>query len=241
MDFIKKAFKTAEESGANRIRIADTMGCTNPRGTAFLVREVKKNLGIQVAIHCHNDMGLALANSLAAVEAGASTVSTAVNGLGERAGITSTEEIIPALYILFGTKSFDMSRLSELSKLVEGATEIKVPPNKPVIGENVWAHSSGIHQQGVFMNPVTYESYPPELVGQRRKVYIDELCGRHGILYIAKNELGMNISESTAKKVLLRIKRSFSHEGRRSAYTPNELKEFIIEIARARWRRLCIK
>lgn len=79
------------------------------------------------------------------------------------------------------------------------------------------------------MSPTTYESYPPELVGQRRKIYIDELCGRHGILYVAEKELGMNISENIAETVLSRIKRAFSQEGRRSAYTPSELKELIIE------------
>jgi len=91
-------------------------------------------------------------------------------------------------------------------------------------------HSSGIHQQGVLMNPTTYEFYPPELVGQRRKVYIDELCGRHGIIYIAENELGMKISEDMAEKVLSKIKTSFSHEGRRSPYTSSELKELIMEM-----------
>jgi 2-isopropylmalate synthase len=123
-----------------------------------------------------------------------------------------------------------MSQLTDLSKLVESLTGIKMPPNKPVTGENAWAHSSGIHQHGVFVNPVTYEPYPPELVGQRRKVCIDELCGRHGIMYIAEKELGMNISENIAGKVLSRVKRTFSQEGRRSAYTPSELRDLINEV-----------
>jgi len=181
-------------------------------------------------VHCHNDMGLALANSIAALEAGASTVSTSVNGIGERAGITATEEIIPALHILFGMSRFDMSQLTELSKFVEDVTGIRMSPQKPVTGENAWAHSSGIHQHGVLMSPATYESYHPKLVGQRRKVYLDELCGRHGIIYVAENDLGMKISEDLAEKVLLRIKRAFSLDGRRSAYTPSELKELISEI-----------
>ena len=82
------------------------------------------------------------------------------------------------------------------------------------------------------MNPSTYEFYPPRLVGQRRRIYIDELGGRHGIIYVAKNDLGLDISEETARKVLERVKASFSREGRRSAYTPNELKELILEIQR---------
>jgi len=230
LGFLKKAYKTAEDNGADRARIVDTLGCISPSGMAYLVNEVKNILDIPIEVHCHNDMGLALANSIAAVEAGASTVSTCVNGLGERAGIAATEEVVPALHVLFGMSPFDMSQLTDLSKLVESLTGIKMSPNKPVTGENACAHGSGIHQHGVFVNPITYEYYPPELVGQRRKVYIDELCGRHGIMYIAEKELGMNIPEKVAEKVLARIKRSFSQEGRRSAYTPSELKELIIEI-----------
>ena len=230
LNFLKKAFKTAEEAGADRARIADTVGCTSPRGMAYLVREIKKVLNVPIEVHCHNDMGLAVANSIAAVEAGASVVSTCVNNLGERAGVAATEEVIPALYILSGMSHFDLGRLTELSKLVEDITGIKMPPQKSITGGNACAHSSGIHQHGVFMNPATYELYPPELFGQRRKVYLDELCGRHGVIYVAENELGMNISENVAKKVLSRIKTSFSYEGRRSAYTSSEIKELIMEI-----------
>jgi len=230
LNFLKKAYKTAEEAGADRARVVDTLGCAGPNGMAFLVKEIGSVLDIPIEVHCHNDLGLALANSLAAVEAGASTVSTSVNGLGERAGITVTEEIIPALHIIFGTSPFEMSQLTALSKLVEQISGVKMPPHKPLTGENVTAHSSGIHQHGVFVNPSTYEFYPPRLVGQRRKVYIDELSGRHGIMYVAEKELGLNISEETAKKVLEIVKASFSSGGRRSSYTPDELKEMIMEI-----------
>jgi len=233
LNFLKKAYKTAEEAGADRARIVDTLGCASPNGMAFLVKEIGKVIDIPIEVHCHNDLGLALANSLASVEAGASTVSTSVNGLGERAGITVTEEVIPALHIIFGTSPFEMSQLTALSKLVEEVSGIRMPPQKPLTGENVTAHSSGIHQHGVLMNPITYEFYPPRLVGQRRKVFIDELGGRHGILYVAKNELGLDISEDLAKKVLERVKTSFSREGRRSPYTPDEIKALIIEIQRS--------
>ncbi|MEM3665977.1 MAG: homoaconitate hydratase [Candidatus Bathyarchaeia archaeon] len=230
LNFLKKAFKTAEESGADRVRIADTLGCITPNGMAYLVREIKKVIDIPIEVHCHNDMGLALANSIAAVESGAAGVSTCVNGLGERAGIAATEEVILALHVLFGIKKFKLTQLTELSKLVENKTGIKIPPNKPITGDNVFAHTSGIHQHGVLMNAVTYEFFPPELVGQRRKIYLDELCGRHGVLYIAEKELGMKISEDVAIKALSKIKASFSNGGRRVIYTPNELKELLMEI-----------
>ncbi len=230
LNFLKKAFKTAEEAGADRARVVDTLGCVRPSGMTYLVREIRNVIDIPIEVHCHNDMGLALANSLAAIEAGATTISASVNGIGERSGIASTEEVITALNVLFGINQFDMSKLTELSKLVENITGVNIAVNKPIIGENACTHGSGIHQHGVFMNPVTYESFHPKLIGRRRRVYIDELCGTHGVLYIAERELGMNISKDTAQKVLSRIKTSYSHGARRSAYTPSELKRLIIEV-----------
>lgn len=198
----------------------------------FLVKEIGKELEIPIEVHCHNDLGLALANSLASIEAGASTVSTSVNGLGERAGITRTEEIIPLLHILFGTSSFEMNQLTSLAKLVQKISGIRMPPHKPLTGENVTAHSSGIHQHGVLVNPTTYEFYPPRMMGQKRKVYIDELGGRHGIMYVAK-ELGIEISEETARRVLERVKASFSSGERRSSFTPNEIKRILTSIEKS--------
>jgi isopropylmalate/homocitrate/citramalate synthase len=186
-------------------------------------------LEIPIEVHCHNDLGLALANSLASVEAGASTVSTSVNGLGERAGITMTEEIIPVLHLLYGTSIFEMNQLVSLSDLIQSISKIKMPPHKPLTGDNVTAHSSGIHQHGVLVNPTTYEFYPPRMMGQKRKIYIDELSGRHGIIYVAK-ELGIEISDETARKVVEKIKVSFSSGERRSSYTPDEIKQLIDQI-----------
>ena len=230
LEFLKKAYKTAEDAGADRARVVDTLGCAGPNGMAFLVKEIGSVVDIPIEVHCHNDLGLALANSMAAVDAGASTVSTSVNGIGERAGITVTEEFIPTLHMIYGTSPFEMSQLNSLSKLVEELSGVRMPPHKPITGENVTAHSSGIHQHGVLINPQTYEFYPPRLVGQKRRVYIDELSGRHGIMYVAEKELGAPISEETAKKVLDKIKASYLSGARRSSYTPDELAEMIAEI-----------
>jgi isopropylmalate/homocitrate/citramalate synthase len=229
LDFLKKAYKTAEEAGADRARVVDTLGCVSPNGMAFLVKEIGNALDIPIEVHCHNDLGLALANSLASIEAGASTVSTSVNGLGERAGITPTEEIIPALHMLYGTSSFEMNQLTSLANLVQELSGIAMPPHKPLTGNNVTAHSSGIHQHGVLVNPITYEFYPPRMLGQKRRIYIDELGGRHGIIYVAK-ELGIEISDETARKVLERVKAAFSSGERRSSFTPEEIKQIIDEI-----------
>jgi isopropylmalate/homocitrate/citramalate synthase len=229
LDFLKKAYKTAEDAGADRARVVDTLGCAGPNGMAFMVKEIGSVVDIPIEVHCHNDLGLALASSLASIEAGASTVSTSVNGIGERAGITKTEEIIPVLHMLYGTSSFELRQLTSLSQLVERISGIKMPPHKPFTGNNVNAHSSGIHQHGVLVNPYTYEFYPPRMMGQERKIYIDELGGRHGIIYVAK-EIGIEISDETARLVLEKIKNAFSREGRRSSYTPKEIKQMIDEI-----------
>jgi len=229
LEFLKKAYKTAEDAGADRARVVDTLGCAGPNGMSFMVKEIGSVVDIPIEVHCHNDLGLALANSLASIEAGASTVSTSVNGIGERAGITKTEEIIPVLHMLYGTTQFEMRQLTSLSELVQKISGIQMPPHKPLTGNNVTAHSSGIHQHGVLVNPQTYEFYPPRMMGQTRKIYIDELGGRHGIIYVAK-ELGIEISDETARKVLDKIKNAFSREGRRSSYTPEEIKEIIDEI-----------
>ncbi|MCW4033932.1 MAG: homoaconitate hydratase [Candidatus Bathyarchaeota archaeon] len=229
LEFLKNAYKTAEDAGADRARVVDTLGCAGPNGMSFLVKEIGTAVDIPIEVHCHNDLGLALANSLASIEAGASTVSTSVNGIGERAGITMTEQIIPVLHMLYGTSSFEMNQLTSLSELVQKISGIKMPPHTPLTGENVTAHSSGIHQHGVLVDPTTYEFYPPRMMGQKRKIYIDELGGRHGIIYVA-NELGITISDETARKVLERIKASFSSGARRSSYTPEEIKQLIDEI-----------
>jgi 2-isopropylmalate synthase len=125
-----------------------------------------------------------------------------------------------------------MNQLNSLSSIVQRISGIKMPPHKPLTGNNATAHSSGIHQHGVLINPKTYEFYPPRIMGQKRKIYIDELGGRHGIIYMAK-ELGLDISEETARNVLERIKNAFSREGRRSSYTPSEIKKLISEIEKS--------
>ena len=227
LGFLKEAYRTAEEAGADGARIIDTLGCLSPDGATYLVREIGRSVNIPLEVHFHNDMGLALANSMAAVGAGASGISTCVNGLGERAGIVATEEAIAALHILYGVDYFELGRLTELSRFIENLTQVGNPPQKPITGENVLTHSSGIHQHGVFKNPVTYEFYPTGLFGQERRIELDELSGRHGVIYVARNILGMDVSEMEAESIIDDIKSTFSLEGRQVSYSPQELRALI--------------
>lgn len=228
LGFLKEAYRTAEDAGTDRARIIDTLGCLSPYGAAYLVGEIAGAVEVPLEVHFHNDMGMALANSIASVGAGASGISTTVNGLGERAGIVATEEAIAALHILYGIDFFELGQLTELSHFVEGLTGIRMPPLKPITGQNVCTHSSGIHQHGVLRDPTTYEFYPAHLFGGDRKIEIDELSGRHGVIYVAQNVLGLDISEDDAKRVIAEIKASYSRDGRQAAYSHPELKELIL-------------
>jgi len=217
------------EAGCDRARIVDTLGCIHPTAMRFLVRQVREALppGTPIEVHCHNDHGLGLANSLAALEEGASVISSVVNGLGERAGVTPTEEVILALHNLYGYTNFRTEHLYELCKLVESKSNVKIPPMKPVAGSNIFAHVSGIHQHAVMVNPMTYEPYPPELVGQRRRLVIGKLSGRHAIK--AKlEELGIKVGDEVVAKITEAVK-AVSEE-RKSALSDEEFVSLVEKV-----------
>ncbi len=227
LNFLKKVFKTVVDSGVDCARIVDTLGVATPTLMKKLVSAVKETVPVEIEVHCHNDHGLGTANTLAAVEAGASVLSTSVNGLGERTGIAPTEEVIVALHNLYGVKSFRTQKLYELCKLVEKISGVKIPPSKPVCGINVFTHVSGIHQDAVLKSPITYEPYPPELVGQRRRLLLGKLSGSHAIK--AKlAEIGINAKEEEIKKLTAMVKEI--SENRRSALTDEEFSELVKKV-----------
>lgn len=160
----------AKNSGADRLCIADTVGCSIPLKMRSLVSKLKKILPIEV--HCHNDYGLALANSLAAYESGAEVISTSVNGFGERAGITSLQELKVALGNLYSEEGYkkNFKALFELSKRVEEITGIKPDALRPIVGENAFTHTSKLHRKAVRLNSHTYEQLSPEEFGRQRKI-----------------------------------------------------------------------
>ncbi|MEM2498264.1 MAG: hypothetical protein QXK12_07215 [Candidatus Nezhaarchaeales archaeon] len=226
LEFLKEVFRTVVEAGVDRARIVDTLGCIHPLAMKFLVQEVQSVLppGTPIEVHCHNDHGLGLANSLAAVEAGASVISSSVIGLGERAGLAPTEEVIIALNNLYGLKGFKTEKLYELCKTVEKLSKYRLSPHKPVVGDNVFTHVSGIHQHAVLVNPITYEPYPPELVGQRRRLVIGKLSGRHAIK--AKlDELNIKVDEAELLRITEAVKEA--SEERRSALSDEEFLEIV--------------
>jgi 2-isopropylmalate synthase len=194
-EYLLKVYEAVVEAGASTLNIPDTVGYAIPSEFAALVGRVVKLLGSQatISVHCHNDLGLATANTLAAVQAGARQVEVTINGLGERAGNASLEEVVMALrtrptqFNATGdgqalTSGVQTEHLTAASRLVSYLTGFAVQPNKAVVGGNAFAHESGIHQDGVIKNPLTYEIMTPQSVGlSGSSITIGKLSGRRGL------------------------------------------------------------
>jgi len=225
-NFMVKVFNGIIESGCDRVRIVDTLGCIHPTAMKFLIKSIRGSLKkkVPIEVHCHNDHGLAVANTLAAVEAGAEVLSTSILGLGERCGLAPTEEVIVALKNLYGLGSFKTEKLYKLCREVERITKLTLPPHKPVVGINAFAHASGIHQHAILENPICYEPYPPEMVGQARRIVIGKLSGRHAIK--AKlAELGIEATDEEVLKITDLVK-SVSEE-RKSPLSDEEFMNLV--------------
>jgi 2-isopropylmalate synthase len=180
--FLKEVFKAVEMAGADRLDIPDTVGYATPQYIAELVNDVKSATKLTISMHCHDDFGLAVANSIAGINAGANCAHVTINGLGERAGNASLEEFVMALQCLFNkTHNIKTELLYETSKFVSNKMGIIVQPNKAIIGENAFGHESGIHTHGILNNPLTYEPISPEIVGRKRWLQAGKHAGAHGI------------------------------------------------------------
>ena len=206
--FLNEIAARVSEAGADWIGLTDTVGVGDPFSVARMVESVRNAVDTPISIHCHDDFGLATANTLAAVRSGASMVQVCVNGLGERAGNASLEEVAMALKCLLQTDcGIDTRLLKKVSKLVERVSGLPVPPNKPVVGENAFTHESGIHAAGVMRDGSTFEPgvMTPEMVGQNRKLVLGKHTGKHGVAQ-ALAEAGLNPGESELKEIMQRVK-----------------------------------
>jgi 2-isopropylmalate synthase len=204
--FLKKVCQAAEKAGMDSLNVPDTVGIMIPKTTIKLIEELKTVVNVPISTHCHDDFGLAVANSLAAVEAGASQVHVAVNGLGERAGNASLEEVVMALHLIYKYKTDVNTRLLySTSRLVSSLSGINVQANKAIVGENAFAHESGIHTRGVTEKPLTFEPINPELVGRTRKLVAGKLAGTRGIK-AELEEIGIHPTERQLQEVVQRVK-----------------------------------
>ncbi|ARV60639.1 homocitrate synthase [Nostocales cyanobacterium HT-58-2] len=201
-NFLLDVAQYAQEWGASRFRFCDTVGVLDPFTTYAKVRRLVMALLIPVEVHTHNDFGLATANALAGIKAGALSVNTTVNGLGERAGNAALEEVVMALKRIYGVNvGIDTPRLLELSRLVASASGCHVPPWKAIVGENTFAHEAGIHAHGVLQNPLTYEPFAPQEVGWERRLVVGKHSGRHLLSSILQQH-GIVLSAQETQSVL---------------------------------------
>ena len=202
--FLRQCIETAVEAGAARINIPDTVGCALPWEYAQTIQEAVSWVGSRAVIsaHCHNDMGLASANSVAAVRAGARQVEVAVNGIGERAGNASIEEVgvILAMKEIAGT-GLDLSRITRLSAMIAEATGIPVQANRPIVGANAFRHASGIHQDGIIKQAACYEYVPPALIGASgHELVLGARSGRTAVAHKAR-AIGFDLDETAVGTV----------------------------------------
>jgi len=204
--FLKKVCQAAENAGMDRLNVPDTVGIMIPRSMAKLVEDLKTVVTTPISVHCHDDFGMAVANSLTAVEAGATQIHATINGLRERAGNASLEEVVMALHMIYKLKTRVNSRLLySTSRLVATLTGISVQANKAIVGENAFAHESGIHTRGVTVKPLTFEPIKPEMVGRTRKLVAGKLAGTRGIK-AELEEIEIHPTEEQLKEIVQRVK-----------------------------------
>src|SRR6185295_16005443 len=204
IDYLCEVLDAAVESGASVLNVPDTVGYTTPMEYMHLVQQVRERVvrdrDVIICVHCHNDLGLAVANSLAAIEAGARQVECTINGIGERAGNASLEEIVMALRVRADRLPFetniDTTELYPTSQMLSSIVGFDVQPNKAIVGRNAFAHEAGIHQHGVINNPLCYEIMTPESVGvPTNSLVLGKHSGRHA-LALRYAELGYDVTSS---------------------------------------------
>ncbi len=214
-EFLARIFDNVIKAGATTINIPDTVGYTSPdEFYDFLmkIQELCPSLGnVIMSVHCHNDLGLGVANSLAAIKAGASQVETTINGIGERAGNAAMEELVMALKTRKDIFKVDTNivttEIVRASKLLTTITGVKVQPNKAIVGENAFAHESGIHQHGMLKNKETYEIMTPESVGlTKTNMVLGKHSGKHALRDKAQ-ELGIDLTEEALERAFEKFKR----------------------------------
>ena len=206
IDFLIKFAKAAQAAGADRLRFCDTIGVLEPFKTYEVISRLIDKTGMDVEMHTHNDFGMATANALAGLKAGAKFIGVTVNGLGERAGNAALEEIAMALKHLFGVNIGVNTRdFRNLCEYVARASGRQLYPGKPIVGTNTFAHESGIHADGVLKNPSTYEVFSPEDVGLERQIVIGKHSGSKAIK-MKFVEYGIDLSDDEAADLLTAVR-----------------------------------
>ena len=208
-NFLLEMCKEMNSRGIERISIPDTVGIMRPHGMYNLVKMVSENIDLSrssIDVHCHNDVGLALANALAGCEAGADQIHTTIDGLGERTGIPTLAETAVALTLIYKVpNNFRLHLLRDLSRTISEYTKIPTPESKPIVGDSAYKHKAGTHLAAILRNPSAYEILEPKIVGNRRKIVFGELAGKNGAAYLL-SLLGLETSKAEAEKMAKGLK-----------------------------------
>ena len=208
IDYLSRIHREVEQAGCDIINVPDTVGVMVPSAMYRLIREVRKSVVLPIDVHCHNDYGLAVANSIAAVEAGASQVQVTINGLGERAGNADLAETVMILHTIYGARTnIHTEYLFETSRMVEQYTGVRLSKLMPVVGENAFAHESGIHTHGVLVRTDTFEPgvMTPEMVGHKRRIVLGKHAGKHAVKQ-AIESAGFAVTDDQLAVIIDRIK-----------------------------------
>ncbi|MDG6244758.1 MAG: 2-isopropylmalate synthase [Methanolobus sp.] len=214
--YLVDVYKAVESAGCDIINVPDTVGIMSPSSMYELVKNINYQVNIPIDVHCHNDFGIAVANSLMAAEAGASQIQVTVNGIGERAGNANLAEVVMCLHSIYGAKTnIKTEYLLETARMVEGLTGIHMPVNTPIVGDNAFAHESGIHTHGVLEKSDTFEPgiMTPEMVGHKRRIVVGKHAGKHAVKR-SLEDMGIETNEEQLDEILIRIK-DIANKGKR--------------------------
>ncbi|MFA4935144.1 MAG: (R)-citramalate synthase [Candidatus Methanoperedens sp.] len=205
LDYLKSVYNAGIDAGADRLCFCDTVGILTPERTYDIFSDLSQ-LRAPLSVHCHNDFGMATANTVSALRAGAKEAHVTINGIGERAGNTSLEEVVMVLYSLYKHKTkIDIKGLYTTSRLVSRLSGIPVAPNKAIVGGNAFTHEAGIHVHGLLANTATYEPITPELVGRERRIVLGKHAGRSSVV-LALKEFGISANEKQIDDIVARMK-----------------------------------
>lgn len=235
VSFLKEMIATSISAGADIVSPCDTVGILTPEKAYVFFSELMKNFpNVSFSAHCHDDFGMAVANSIASLKAGVKEVHATVNGLGERAGNAALEEIAVALKLLYNVEtSIKLDMLYDTSMLVSRLTGIPVQPNKAITGENAFVHESGIHTHAILSQPLTYEPIPPKLVGHTRRWVAGKHSGSKGIK-AALNDIGLYPNNEQLKEIFLRVKSLGDKDKRVTDADLQAIAETIMDLPRFR-------
>jgi isopropylmalate/homocitrate/citramalate synthase len=218
--------QAVEKGGADEITVVDTIGVASPEAVGYLVERMGQWVAVPLAIHCHNDFGLGLANSLAALKAGASCVHVSLNCLGERAGNVDLAEVVMALKLLYGIDTgICTERLAETARLLEELSGCELSLTKPVVGKRIFTRESGGVVQQLLTSPPAVEPYSPESVGLKRDVVLGKKSGRYSILHTL-GKLGLEASDEEIDRLLAEVKSRSTQQ--RRLVSDDELREMLL-------------